>query len=135
MAAGKQGCGPRFFVVPAVVVGGFIFLMWAFSDDNDNGGAQRELPTARAVSKPVSSAEVSPWPFTVDSGVLRCRPASRAVTFQPGGKGDEYALNGAAKTVGYPSVETYWALDPQAPAGSGLRVSLSEAVAVGAALC
>ncbi|MGW4802959.1 hypothetical protein [Kitasatospora sp. NPDC004272] len=132
MAAGKRPGWGRVVVFGAAIVA--VIVMWVVSANSDDG-PPAELPTARGVERSVTSADVSPWPFTVDSGVLRCQPASGAVTFQPGGKGDRYALNGAAKTIGYPGVETYWALDPQAPAGSGLRVGLTAAIDAGAALC
>lgn len=125
----RQG---RVVLVTLGALGGFVFLMWLFSlGDEPKDKAAGPVVPHRSVSK----AEVSPWPFTVGSGVLRCRPASGAVTFQPDGMTLEYALNGSARAAGYPGPESFWAEDPQAPAGSKLRVSLSEIIAAGNAVC
>lgn len=53
---------------------------------------------------PVSSTEYGErWPFTVASGTLRCdRDGPRQYVTLDTGKGIYYALNGSAKSFGYP---------------------------------
>lgn len=113
-----------FGVVGAVVL---VILVGAAVSKEDGGSVPQQAP-ARTVSR----ADVTPWPFTAESGTLRCRTHS-GVTFQPAG-GSEYALNGSAEVIGYPRLaESAWALDPQL--GNGLRVSVAGAIAAGSALC
>ncbi|MFB7663985.1 DUF2511 domain-containing protein [Kitasatospora sp. NPDC056138] len=78
----------------------------------------------------LTRSDVSPWPFTVPSGTLRCHTS--AVTFEANGV--EYALNGSA-TESYPTPEPIWATDPAPGSGSGPRISLKPTVEVGLALC
>lgn len=116
----------RDYVAAFGVVGAIMALSWGCSvlggDDGERG--------AKGVrSSEVSADQVAPWPFTVSSGTLRCRNGI-LVTFEAGGV--EYALNGSAKTAGYPSVEPVWAEDPQLP---GLRVDIHPALLAGSALC
>ncbi|WKX74137.1 DUF2511 domain-containing protein [Streptomyces sp. XD-27] len=96
-----------------------------------SASAQAGVPPEGAIKDRVwlTAGDVKVWPFTVDQGGLRCREG--AVTFMV--DGTEYALNGTAKKVGFPSVEPVWAEDPEL--GSGLRVSLSEVLEIGQRLC
>lgn len=107
-------------------VGGFLLLMYLVA-----GGDDSSTPSPAPAERTVSRADVQPWPFTVDSGVLRCRTHS-GVTFQPTG-GTEYGLNGSAKTIGYGDPDSIWADDPAL--GNGLKVSMAGAIAAGQALC
>ncbi|WP_123821672.1 hypothetical protein [Kitasatospora cineracea] len=138
MAVQEQGKGRRRreYAIAFGTVGGFLLLMWLVDVAGGDDGPKNQQPV-RTAERQVSSAEVSPWPFTVSGGTLRCRPGSgpKSVTFQPAGMTDEYGLNGAAQSSGYPRPESFWAVDPQAAAGSGLRISLEGAIAAGAALC
>ncbi|WP_280684893.1 DUF2511 domain-containing protein [Kitasatospora sp. MAA19] len=113
----------------AGVVGGGVLLIAAWSAAF-GGGSTKGVdlsPGERAVSR----ADVVPWPFSAESGMLRCRTRS-GVTFQPSG-GVEYALNGSAQTMGYPKVDPIWRLDPGL--GNGLKVDISAAITAGQALC
>lgn len=78
----------------------------------------------------VTSASFTDWPFTVDAGTLRCE--DQAVTFTPAG-GTRYAVNGTAKSSGYPSITPIWADDTNL--GNGLKVDISEVLDQGLALC
>lgn len=80
-------------------------------------------------SRAVTSEEIVPWPFTVTSGTLRCRPGDK-VTFEAAGV--EYALNGTAQ-ADYPKPTAIWADDPTL--GHGLKKNISAAIAAGRALC
>lgn len=139
MATLGQGKGkvrrPREYAIAFGTVGGFLLLMWLVDVAGGDDSPKDQAPAARVAERQVSSTEVSPWPFTVSGGTLRCRAASGSVTFQPTGMADEYGLNGAAQSSGYPKPESFWAVDPQAAAGSGLRISLEGAITAGTALC
>ena len=76
----------------------------------------------------VSAANLSPWPFTVSSGVIACD--NGAVTFTAGGK--KYALNGSAQANGLSPIDAVWAMDPSHPS---LNVSVDGAIKKGLALC
>ncbi|MGK4583470.1 DUF2511 domain-containing protein [Kitasatospora sp. HPMI-4] len=80
-------------------------------------------------SRTISRSDLSPWPFVVSSGTLRCH-APGAVTFEAGGV--EYALNGSAHES-YAEPDPIWAADPAL--GSGLKMSLKPAITAGLALC
>ncbi|MER5352763.1 DUF2511 domain-containing protein [Kitasatospora sp. NPDC002551] len=82
-----------------------------------------------AHSRTVSRASLTPWPFTVESGLLRCRPGQQ-VTFEAGGV--EYGVNGLAQGK-YPKVLPIWADDPSL--GHGLKVDISTVIEAGRALC
>ncbi|MFG3228126.1 DUF2511 domain-containing protein [Kitasatospora sp. NPDC048194] len=112
--AGKSRRGK--WVAAVVVVAGIFGVSWLVAGDDGH-------------SKEVSRETVSPWPFTVESGTLRCRPG-QAVTFEAGGT--EYGLNGAAQ-VRYVKPQSIWADDPTL--GNGLKVNLSSVVKTGLALC
>lgn len=57
-------------------------------------------------AQPVSAADFGDkWPLTVDSGVLRCE--EQAVVFRY--EGVDYAVNGTAKSRGYPPIDPIWA--------------------------
>ncbi|PJN24048.1 DUF2511 domain-containing protein [Kitasatospora sp. CB02891] len=128
--AEKQMPVPRVYVIAFGAVGAAVLLGWVVA-------ASRDQPEAWtppvAPQRMVSRADVTPWPFTVDSGTLRCWTHS-GVTFQPSGSTTEYGLNGSARTMGYSGPEAIWAVDPALP-GSGLRLDLGGAIAIGNALC
>jgi len=88
-------------------------------------GGDDDGPTGRHVTR----SDVTPWPFTVSAGTLRCHPGE-LVTFEAGGV--EYGLNGSA-TAHYPRPTAIWADDPAL--GGGLKVSISGAIEAGRALC
>ncbi|MFD9123585.1 hypothetical protein [Kitasatospora sp. NPDC059571] len=80
-------------------------------------------------SRKVSGSSVSPWPFTVDSGTLRCRSGS-LLTFESGGT--EYGLDAPAQGAGYAAPMPVWA---GAPGGGGLHMDLRPAIDAARALC
>ena len=77
----------------------------------------------------VKAGDFAEWPFTVQSGTLRCRDGS--VTFATGGQ--EYGVNGRAQDSGYPKPLPIWAADPSL--GHGLRVGIGEVLNKGLSLC
>jgi len=103
-------------LVVLIVVVGFV---WGSLD----GGGHKATG-----SEEVSSSTLTPWPFTVKSGVLRCE--GNAVTFTAGGV--EYALNGSAIGRGFPQIYPVWAPDPSV---DDLHVALGPALKEGLALC
>jgi hypothetical protein len=100
------------------------------------GGAS--TPTQDAAPEPdpglITRAEYgADWPFSVASGTLSCVPSGNndgrlLVTFNTG-DGIEYALNGSARTFGFPELDT--SVMPDWPDGS----SLGPIIERGLALC
>jgi hypothetical protein len=119
----------RYGRVFAVVAGSVVVLSalygWA------SGGDPKQASQVADRSRSVRQGDVQPWPFTVDSGTLRCRN-SILVTFESP-DGTEYGLNGSARNVGYPGAEPIWAADPAL--GNGLKVDIGPMIAEGNALC
>ncbi|MFB7323859.1 hypothetical protein [Streptomyces sp. NPDC056190] len=84
------------------------------SGSSSDGSNSRELPSRHRGSEPkapsgglaVTASRFTEWPFTVSAGVLRCE--GEAVTFEPPG-GPRYAVNGTAKSAGYPEITPIWA--------------------------
>ncbi|MFD0405003.1 DUF2511 domain-containing protein [Kitasatospora sp. NPDC127116] len=87
------------------------------------------VPAGGAHERLVTRTLISPWPFTVESGTLRCR-SGQAVTFEAGGR--EYGVNGTAQAR-YPKLLPIWADDPVL--GNGLKVDISSMLNAGLALC
>lgn len=107
-----------------------------YSDSaNDASTATARKPAAAPTSGendglPVMPSMFSEWPFTVDAGTLQCEAS--AVTFAPPG-GPRYAVNGTAKSAGYPDITPIWADDKTL--GHGLKVDISEVLTKGLSLC
>ncbi|MFB7474574.1 DUF2511 domain-containing protein [Kitasatospora sp. NPDC056184] len=105
----------------------------ATSSAGATAGAPVPVPPAAAAgsahSRTVSRTSLTPWPFTVESGLLRCRPGQQ-VTFEAGGV--EYGVNGLAQSK-YPKPLPIWADDPNL--GYGLKVDISAVIEAGRALC
>ncbi|MFJ6616663.1 hypothetical protein ACIQOW_03640 [Kitasatospora sp. NPDC091335] len=124
-------------------------LIWysASGDGGDDGAASYPMvssTSARGYVAPAQGAPagggsherfitrtsgLTPWPFTVESGVLRCRPGQQ-VTFEAGSR--EYGVNGLAQAR-YPKPFPVWADD--LALGNGLKVDISAVLNVGLALC
>jgi len=104
----------------SLVLVSVVFGLTASSDD--------DTPTSRHALD-VQAGDFDEWPFTVQSGTLRCRDGS--VTFATGGQ--EYGVNGRAQGNGYPKPLPVWAEDPSL--GHGLRVDISEVLTKGLSLC
>lgn len=119
VASDAQARRARVALVVLVLVGA---VAWGFTRGGEDEPRERFVTSA--------SEGVQPWPFTVGSGVLRCRPGE-VVTFESGGT--EYGLNGTAMDQGYPSPKPIWAEDPML--GQGLRVGIGTVIAAGRALC
>lgn len=73
------------------------------------------------------------WPFTVESGVIRCLTGERVV-FESGGV--TYAINGLARGAmeqqGWSDVGEIWRDNPEGPAP---KVSLDGMISLGLGLC
>jgi hypothetical protein len=69
------------------------------------------------------------WPFFVSQVRVTCHAG--AVTAEIGGT--EYAVNGTAKSRGYPDIEPHWRFDTES--GYGLRVSIGPIIEYGLSLC
>lgn len=72
------------------------------------------------------------WPLTVDGGHLRCIRAGAVVFRAP--DGSDYAVNGMAKSMGYPDIGPIWADHPKA-LFAGHKVSIGPLIQRGLALC
>jgi hypothetical protein len=79
----------------------------------------------------VNASCVSPWPLTVEEGLLT-RSATSAITFWPS-EGDEtiYQVNGRAASEGFQDLEEIWSDKP----GSDFKVSVSGLLKAGRSLC
>lgn len=93
------------------------------------GGAAWWMTGDDGHSREVTAAAVSPWPFSVESGTLRCHSGG-LLTFEAGGV--EYGLNGPAQDGGYPVPQPVWA---DAPGGGGLHMDMLPAIDAAQALC
>ncbi|OKI14188.1 DUF2511 domain-containing protein [Streptomyces sp. CB03911] len=80
----------------------------------------------------MTSANISAWPFTVDSGTLRCR-AGGVITFEADGK--EYAVNGEAIKADYDKDINSVRLPVTMPSGRVVRQKLDSVVTAGEKLC
>ena len=69
------------------------------------------------------------WPFTVDSGTLRCEQP-QSVVFST--EGSDYGVNGSAMDAGYQEAQPIWR---RATGGGGPRVSIDDVIDRGLELC
>jgi len=96
------------------------------------------LTACGADGRHVTAADVTPWPFSVPSGTLRC--SHDQVTFQPDG-GVIYAINGTAKAfhAGRDLIATdpLWLDDTSTGVtlNPPLKVSISKLIQEGLELC
>jgi hypothetical protein len=74
------------------------------------------------------------WPFSVASGVVDCKPQGPAgiATFKPDGSDIVYALNGTAKSAGYPDPDPIWLDDPSTP---GAKIDIGWLADYALAIC
>lgn len=94
-----------------------IVLAVACSTEREDSSLRSELETWQVERSPLQPERVisradfgEEWPFTVESGTLRCS-GSGAVTFTT--EGATYAVNGTASTVGAGiAIEPIWAFAP-----------------------
>jgi len=68
------------------------------------------------------------WPFTVESGEVAC-VKGRAAIFRS--NGEEYQLNGIARSLGYKSIDPIWKDNPEIPGtkkstGEMIRLALDQ---------
>lgn len=90
-------------------------------------------PSVAANEAIVSPADITEWPFAVDSGILRCDGAG-SVTFETD-DGTVYAINGTALTVGAGEdirESDIWLPNPDAPEA---KISMGEVIERGLELC
>ena len=101
--------------------------------DDARKDAAKPRPTRRPTGQEnVDSANLNPWPFTVQSGTLIC--INDGVTFTAP-DGAVYAINGTALTEGkWRDIREsdIWADNPDAP---GSKIDISEVIERGLALC
>lgn len=117
-------------VAVIVMVVGPLSACGSSAQENPTGG-DNPGGNSLTISKAQMGAE---WPFTVESGTLRCDPVAglgQSVTFEANGK--TYALNGTAKTkTGLPPVDPIWAKNPDIP---GAKMNIGPVISKGTALC
>ena len=70
------------------------------------------------------------WAFTVPHGTLVCRNTYLAI-FRDG-KGNEYQLNGAASSAGYPQINPIWRDNPSF---AGIKVDIGPFIERALGLC
>lgn len=71
------------------------------------------------------------WPFTVESGIVRCVAPRNEVVFSSGGKA--YAVNGTAKANDlYADIGSIWKDDPTI---AGAKISIGPILDLGLSLC
>jgi hypothetical protein len=92
----------------ALMVVAFVVIMGYCGWSIAGRAASPAAPNERQISR---ESMGDAWPFTVDSGTLRCLNASDVV-FVVDGK--TYAVNGTAKAR-YPEVNPLWRDDPAYP--------------------
>lgn len=92
------------------------------------GSASPDAASSRVItiSKDTFRGE---WPFTVDSGTLRCEPP-QSVVFSTGGS--DYGVNGSAMDAGYAPAQPIW---KRSTDGYGPRVYIGDVIDRGLALC
>ena len=91
------GVGTAWVGSGAIVVG-VILAAGCSSTDAVSGNSASTATRPTAVAVPAATWTDGPWPFTVPSGVLRCR-FSHQVTFTADGV--EYAINSGARRSGH----------------------------------
>ncbi|WP_417811042.1 DUF2511 domain-containing protein [Thalassospira alkalitolerans] len=62
------------------------------------------------------------WPFTVQKGIVDCKPPQSAIFIT---NGKSYQLNGSAMSAGYPPIDPIWRDNPEIP---GTKISLGEMI-------
>lgn len=72
------------------------------------------------------------WPFTVNSGVVKCinDNGTKLAVFES--EGTEYQLNGAAKSRGYTDISTIWKDNPDIP---GTKISVGPMIQLALSQC
>lgn len=115
-----------------------LVLLVALSAAPLAGCGETASPSSSPSTRHVSAADVSPWPFSVREGTLRC--GLDGVTFQPDG-GAIYAVNGRAKGSGkYQELtvtDPLWLDDTtsEVKLDPPLKVSVSNLIHEGLRLC
>jgi hypothetical protein len=89
------------------------------------GSSQRE----RGREYVTASTFQGEWPLAVPTAYLVCTNGSVTAEIN----GVQYAVNGTARSRGYPEIEPYWRFDPEA--GVGLRVNIGPFISYGLSLC
>lgn len=96
-------------------------------------GNEQSVESSSTHEKAITKAEYgTKWPFTVESGTLKCVDGS--VIFTANGK--TYGVNGASKSHGYADIEEIWAVDSSLSDGnSKIRMDIGIVLADGVNLC
>lgn len=107
-------------------------------DTNKNSDVKTDDPHSKHITK----KDLKIWPFTVDSGVLKCENGLY-ITFETGGK--VYGINGAAVTNGGRNIEEIWAINEKqkkelmnlgvSEKNATSRIDISEVLDLGQKLC
>jgi tetratricopeptide (TPR) repeat protein len=78
------------------------------------------------------------WPLTIAAGTVICssQGTRQIATFLPDGSSREYALNGTADSMGWPTIRPIWA-DDDRPGfrGQGIKKSIGPLVSAALAVC
>ncbi|MDK1476060.1 DUF2511 domain-containing protein [Streptomyces sp. 549] len=99
----------------------------ACGTENGDGTAPPAADVTPKATSKISKGDVTPWPFTVDTGTLACDQGK--ITFEAGGT--EYGLTGSAQSS-YAKPDPIWVDDPDVP---GVKTSLGSLIAAGMKLC
>ena len=119
---------------PACTVGsmrGTVALVAATAVIAVSGGCGGSSDSSAQGKRLAKSSFSGTWPFTVDSGTLRCELPT-AIVFTA--DGSDYAVNGTAMDAGYADIRPIWKKNHD-PTLGGPRVSISDVNAAGQRLC
>lgn len=100
------------------------------------GGTQPPAPPATKVAKVLSAGVLvtreslgDSWPLTVDQAHVECLDGRLAVVHA---NGTTYALNGTAKSRGYPAVDPIWRANPSIP---GTKINIGPLIDIALKQC
>lgn len=115
--------------IVAIMFIAFVVIVLIMGGCTPAASAPAPAATGQALS---ADTFTDAWPFTVDSGVLRCNAG--AITFESGGV--TYAVNGTAMgridANGWVDVDAIWADNPD---GLTPKINMAPVISAGSALC
>jgi hypothetical protein len=116
----------------AVVFGGIIlFAALAGTCNPDRSGSvaainDRDFKRDGGAAYVTAADLGSEWPLTVQGAHIACQNSAVTATIN----GTEYAVNGTARSRGYPDIDPYWAAGEYAP-----KKSIGSLIQYGLSLC
>ncbi len=102
-------------------------LIFAGVGSSCSGSPDRQAPPAGVLVTRESMGES--WPLTVDQAHVECLDGRLAVVHA---NGMTYALNGTAKSRGYPAVDPIWRANPSIP---GTKINIGPLIDIALKQC